>query len=194
MRDPRLRTLAHNIINYSLGLRQGERLLIENTGLQREFVELLVEEAFQAGGQPFVNLRDPAVTRALLLSASEEQLRFWAEIDSRQMDGVDAYIGVRAGGNSAELSDIPPEKQRLYSSLYQKPVHMERRVPHTRWVVMRYPNEAMAQAANQSTAAFEDFYFRVCNLDYAKLSKAMDPLVELMNRTDQVHILGEGTD
>ena len=33
---------------------------------------------------------------------------------------------------------------------------------------------SMAQLANMSTAAFEDFYFDVCNLDYAKMSKAMD--------------------
>ncbi|MDR2514138.1 MAG: aminopeptidase [Christensenellaceae bacterium] len=194
MRDPRLATLARNIIGYSLKLRPGERVLIENAGLERDFVELLVEEAYKAGGQPFVNLRDPAITRALLLSAGEAQLKFWAEVDSKQMEGMDAYIGVRSGLNSAELADLPPEKMRLYTSLYHKPVHMERRVPKTRWVVMRYPNGAMAQAANQSTAAFEEFYFRVCNLDYAKMSRAMDPLVELMNRTDQVHILGEGTD
>ena len=38
-----------------------------------------------------------------------------------------------------------------------------------------------------STEAFEDFYFNVCNLDYSKMDKAMDSLVELMNqKTDKV--------
>ncbi len=59
---------------------------------------------------------------------------------------------------------------------------------------MRYPNGAMAQLANMSTRAFEDFYFNVCNLDYAKMADAMTPLVELMNRTDRVRIVGVGTD
>ena len=45
-----------------------------------------------------------------------------------------------------------------------------------------------------SLEAFEDFYFKVCNLDYGKMSKAMDNLVELMNRTDKVRIVGKGTD
>lgn len=44
-----------------------------------------------------------------------------------------------------------------------------------------------------STEAFEDFYFNVCNLDYSKMSRAMNPLVELMNKTDQVKIVGPGT-
>lgn len=34
----------------------------------------------------------------------------------------------------------------------------------------------------------------MCNLDYKKMSVAMDALVNLMNRTDRVHITGPGTD
>src|SRR5690606_32848804 len=63
-----------------------------------------------------------------------------------------------------------------------------------KWVVLRYPNPSMAQLAGMSTEAFEDFYFRVCNLDYAKMDRAMDPLKELMDRTDRVRIVGPGTD
>jgi aminopeptidase len=52
----------------------------------------------------------------------------------------------------------------------------------------------MAQAANMSTEAFEAFYFRVCTLDYAQMERAVQPLVELMERTREVHITGPGTD
>jgi aminopeptidase len=52
----------------------------------------------------------------------------------------------------------------------------------------------MAQMAEMSTEAFEDLYFNVCNLDYSKMSRAMDGLVDLMNRTDRVRIVGNGTD
>ena len=45
-----------------------------------------------------------------------------------------------------------------------------------------------------STEAFEDYYFHVCNLDYSRMSQAMDALVKRMEATDQVHILGQGTD
>ena len=45
-----------------------------------------------------------------------------------------------------------------------------------------------------STEAFEDFYFEVCNLDYSKMSAAMDSLVELMDKTDKVRLVGPGTD
>ncbi len=48
----------------------------------------------------------------------------------------------------------------------------------------------MAQMAEMSTEAFEDFYFNVCTLDYAKMSRAMQPLVDLMQRTDRVRLKG----
>jgi aminopeptidase len=67
-------------------------------------------------------------------------------------------------------------------------------VNNTKWCVMRYPNESFAQLAGMSTDDFEDFYFNVCNLDYSKMSKAMDNLIELMEKTDKVRIVGPGTD
>jgi aminopeptidase len=52
----------------------------------------------------------------------------------------------------------------------------------------------MAQQAQMSTEGFEDFYFNTCTLDYSKMSKAMDPLVKVLERTDKVRIVGPGTD
>jgi aminopeptidase len=48
--------------------------------------------------------------------------------------------------------------------------------------------------AAMSEEAFEDWYFDVCTMDYAKMSKAMDPLVDLMQKTDRVRLVGPGTD
>ena len=50
----------------------------------------------------------------------------------------------------------------------------------------------MAQNAKMGTDDFEEFYFSVCNLDYSRMSKAMDPLVELINKTDKVRLVGPG--
>ncbi len=194
MIDPRVNTLARNLVNQSLRVKAGEKVLVESIGAQKEFVVSLTREIAAAGALPFVNLRDPAVNRALLQSATEEQLRFWAAYDGLQMDGMDCYIGVRASDNLSEMSDVPAEKLDLYARFYQDPVHMQKRLKNTRWVVLRYPTPSMAQSANSSTEAFEDFYFDVCCLDYARMGRAMKPLVELMQKTDQVHILGPGTD
>ena len=83
---------------------------------------------------------------------------------------------------------------KLYDTYYSTPVHHNIRVPKTKWVVLRYPNGAMAQLSNTSTEAFENFYFDVCTLDYAKMDRAMQPLVDYMSRTDRVRMTGPGTD
>ena len=126
------------------------------------------------------------------MNCSEEQLKFQREYEMYQMKGMDAYIAVRASDNTSELSDVPSDKLNLYSKML-RPV-IDERVDHTKWVIMRYPNNSMAQLSNMSLEAFENFYYDVCTLDYAKMSEAMDPLVDLMNRTDKVRIVSPGTD
>ncbi|WP_282155187.1 aminopeptidase [Cytobacillus gottheilii] len=194
MRDSRIDQLAKNLINYSVRLQKGEKILIENFGLQKELVTALVREAYAAGGQPFVSLKDHQVDRALLLGAQEEQFKLTAEFEANVMKNMDAYIGLRSGDNINEHADVPDDKMKIHGATIGKMVHREIRVPKTKWVVLRYPNASMAQLAKMSTEGFEDFYFNVCNLDYGKMDKAMDQLVSLMDRTDKVRITGPGTD
>lgn len=194
MRDPRIDTLARNLVQYSCKLQPSEKVLIEITGLQSELVSALIEETYAVGAWPFIQINEPSVTRSLLFGVNDKQLDLMAKYAGLRMKDMDAYIGVRSGMNNSELADVPDEQLKLEAIHYQQPVHGRIRVPETKWVVLRYPSSSMAQQAGMSTAAFEDFYFNVCNLDYSKLSKAMDPLVELMNQTDQVHLVGPGTD
>lgn len=194
MRDPRLQQLAHNLVSYSIDLKPGEKVLVEMIGQERELVKCIIEEVYAKGGQPFIELSDHGVLRSQLMGATEEQIQLWAQYDLKRMEKMDAYIGIRAGENVNELSDVPSEKMKLYDRWYKKPVHSDTRVKKTKWVILRYPNSSMSQLANMSTEAFEDFYFNVCNLDYSKMSAAMDALVERMNRTKQVRITAPGTD
>lgn len=194
MKDPRISTLAHNLVNYSCELQKGEKILIEAIGLESELVNELIKEVYAVGGLPFVMVKNNSVERAILMNASREQMEMKAKFEGAVMKEMQAYIGIRSGNNIAELSDVPPEKIEIYEKYYWHEVHGKIRVPRTKWVVLRYPNPSMAQQANMSTEAFEDFYFKVCNLDYRKMSQAMEPLVELINKTDKVRITGPGTD
>ena len=92
------------------------------------------------------------------------------------------------------MSDVPEAQLKSHAEHVVGPVHIQERVSNTKWCILRYPNYAMAQAANMSTAAFEEFYFNVCNLDYGKMDQAMDPLVALLESTKAVRIVGPGTD
>ena len=110
------------------------------------------------------------------------------------MENVDAYIGLRGNHNIAELSDVSPEAHKIYEETVWKRVHSDIRVPKTRWVVLRWPHPAMAQQANRSTDGFEQFYFDVCTMDYAKMGRAMKPLATRMEQADKIRIVGPGTE
>ena len=195
MRDLRIEKLANNLLNHSINLQKGEKILIEIIGMEAiPLGKELIKKAENIGAIPIFNIIDYEIMREMLINATEEQMKMYAKYDLQRMKDMDAYIGVRASTNTAELNGILKEKMDLYNKFYTLPVHFEERVKHTKWCILRYPNSSMAQMSNMNTEAFEDFYFDVCTLDYDKMSKAMKPLVDLMNKTKNVHIVGEGTD
>lgn len=194
MKDPRMLKLAHLLVNHSCRLQPKERVLIEASNIPEDFVCALIDAAYEAGGIPLVQINQFKVQRSLLMHCGEEQLSLMAKYDSLRMQDCQAYIGVRGGHNAFELNDVPADQSALYSLIYSSRVHSQIRLPHTKWVVLRYPLPAMAQQAGMSTDAFEDFYFDVCTMDYARMSRAMDALVKRLEGARAVRILGQGTD
>ena len=194
MFDPRIQKLAYNLINYSCRLQKGENVLIESIGGNDDLARALIKEAYKAGGNPFLWLGDKAMDREIVMNCNVEQLKLRAEIDTALMSKMHAYVGVRGGANSSEMADVPADKMNDYMTHYWTPVHGRTRVPKTKWVILRYPSPSMAQMADMSTEAFEDYYFNVCCLDYGKMDRAMDSMKELLEKTDMVRIVGPGTD
>lgn len=193
--DERVRTLACSLVNYSCQVKKGDKVYVHYTGAStRPLAKEIVKAVYEAGGLPFVHYTDPQLQRLQIMECTKEQMELMAEVDGLEMSRMDCYIAVRGSDNVSELSDVPAEKMAIYEKYYVTPVHHGIRVPKTRWVVLRYPNDAMAQLSGTSTERFEDFYFQVCNLDYSRMEQAMQPLIDLMNRTDRVRLTGPGTD
>ncbi len=194
MTDERINLLAKNLVNYSCSLKKGEKVLIEAKGVDYMLVNALIKECYKVGALPFVELFDNRVSRELLLGATEEQVKLKAKYACERMKEMDAYIGIRGGQNCNENADVPDDKLQIESQFYSHPVHHELRVKNTKWVVLRYPNEGMAQSAGMSSDAFEDLYFKVCNLNYSKMDKAMDALAKRLDNADKVRIIAKDTD
>ncbi|MFV0519705.1 MAG: aminopeptidase, partial [Lachnospirales bacterium] len=193
--DQRNVQLAKNLVNQSVKAKAGDKVLIECRGVDGiELLNCCIKEVYKVGAYPYFNVVPESVERNMQLGATEEHIKALAQYETNRMDDMDCYIGIRASGNSTEMSDVPSEAAQIYSKFYSKPIHTDRRVPNTRWVVLRYPNASMAQFANSSVEAFEEYYYDVCLLDYKKMGEAMKPLIDLMNKTDKVRITGAGTD
>ncbi|MCH8921813.1 MAG: aminopeptidase [Planctomycetes bacterium] len=195
MNDPRLMALAKVLIDHSCQLKAGENILIEAIDLpEPTLICRLVELAAERGAHPLVTIKNNKVLRALYAHGSQTNLALAGQFERARMEKMDAYIGVRGAANSDEFSDVPIEQMDLYQKHWWHEVHSEVRVPKTKWVVLRYPTDSMAQAAGMSSEAFEEFYFDVCTADYVKMGRDQEPLVARMLATDKVRLVSPGTD
>ena len=190
--DPRFTQLADGLTGFSTSLKKGERVLIDAFDVPDAMVIALIRSARKRGALPFVQIHRARVTRELALGAEEAQFESLAAVELARMKQMNAYIALRGSDNIFEAADVPSSRVQLVSRV-MKPV-IDRRVNDTKWVVLRWPTSAMAQQALMSTEAFEDFYFKVCTLDYSRMKPGMAALGDLMRRTDKVHITGPGTD
>lgn len=194
MLDPRVTRLAELLCQHSTRLTAEDRLLIHAFDIEPEAVAEMVRVAQKTGAQVAVRLESGRVKRQLMLGMTEANARTIAAAEKAEMELMTAYIALRGSHNIMESGDVPSENSAIWQREYAVPVVFETRVPKTKWVALRWPTASMAQQAGMSTEAFEDFYFKVTTLDYAKMSRASEPLKELMDRTDRVHIKGPGTD
>lgn len=194
MLDPRVTRLAELLCHHSTRLSGDDRVLIHAFDMQPEVTAELVRVAQSTGAQVLVRQESDAVRRQMLLGMTEANAALMARTEAAEMDEMTAYIALRGSHNVSGLSDVPAETMAMFQKVYATPVVFERRVPKTKWVVLRWPLPSMAQQAGMSTPAFEDFYFDVCTMDYERMEAAAKPLVELMNRTDRVRLVGPETD
>lgn len=192
MNDPRYGHLADLLVHYSLALRPNDRVLVDLIDVPDAFGVALLRSMRAAGATPLLEIRHNVLTRELVRGTTPRHARLARDVELFRMKRMEAYVAVRGSHNVNEMSDVPGDRMALYSRTL-RPV-LDYRVSQTRWVVLRWPTSSMAQAAGLSTEAFEDFYFRVCTLDYARMAKAMIPLHKRMARADRVQLKGPGTD
>ena len=192
MHDVRFDKLAALLVNYSTNLTRDEKVLIETFDAPDEMTIALIRTVRKAKAVPFVQVQRAQVSRELALEIDERQLNLTAAHELARMKKMDAYIAIRGSNNISELNDVPIDKMKLVAKKL-RPLQ-DHRVQKTKWVVLRWPTPSMAQLAGMSTEAFEDFFFKVCTLDYNRLQPGMKALKALMEKTNQVQIKGPGTD
>ncbi len=193
-KDERLTRLAQTILNNSVRLKQGEKVFIETFGSSTvELLTELIKQSVKIGAVPFYLHNDVCLRNAFFSHADEKQINEYAAIQRDIMEQMDAYIAVRCYENPLDNA-MSADQQSMYNRFFMKPVHMDVRIPRTKWCLLYYPNPTLAFQANMSTQAFEDFYFSACLTDYSRMYQAMLPLKELMDQTDNVRIVAPGTD
>lgn len=192
MKDPRFTQLAQQVVNYAVNVQPGQHVNLRMQDIPDAMVIELIRAVRAAGGHPHVDISHAQITKELQMAATDEQFTLDGRYRLQRAQDMDVHICFYADYNSFESSSVPGDKMQLVSKHFKAASNMI--CNERKWTILAWPTPSMAQAAGMNTEQFEDFYFRCCLADYAKLREAMVHLKAMMEATDKVHIVGPGTD
>jgi aminopeptidase len=192
MVDDRIVRLAKLLVEYSTEVKEGDRVLISCDAQAKDLALEVYRQCLLKDAYPWIKVELPGRNYIFYKYASEKMLNFFPEHEYYEIKNTDVYIALRAPSNVKELANIEASKiaQRVK---VLKPIS-DWRVEKTRWCAFYYPAESLAQEAGMSLEEFEDFVYNSCLVDWKELSKRLYKLKNVLDKTDQVHIVGEHTD
>ena len=204
MNDPRLRALADVVTGHSVGLREGDLVLIQGATVAEPLLVELARSALERGAIPRVRPSLEGVDRTFLEAAGDRQLSHLPAYVLEEMNAIDVRISVHADWNTRALSGIDPIKiaRRSAAAAPAMARFMERSAAgELRWCVTAFPCDAHAQDGDMALSEYENFVYRAAWLDLpdpvAAWTTYDERLTELTERLSQVRtlrLLAEGTD
>ena len=188
-----MKRMASIIAEHSLGVKPGEKVLIDALDESEELIIAAVEAISAAGGLPYVLHQTSRVRRTWLRNATDAGFALWYESVAAVRKEMDCLLTIRGQDNLSELADVPAEAVRKFGSWSIK-LMLETRKPGFRSTLIRYPSQSLAQQSGMSTEAFEDHFFRACAMNFKVLHREMEPLKAALDAAGTVRILAPGTD
>lgn len=192
MNRTRLQSLATVLLEHSLGLKKGERLLVRGHGEALPLMGVLVSLALERGIVTDYELMDETMNRLLMIGATRETYKLKADTTLHRIEASDAVVNIFAMGNDYQFADVPQDRLTLTQQM-DRPF-IEKMVGEKRWVLLNYPTALGAHKARMGTEAFADHLMKVCTVDYSGMAKALEPLKRRMDKADRVRITAPGTD
>ncbi|MDB4978897.1 MAG: hypothetical protein JWM56_1083 [Candidatus Peribacteria bacterium] len=196
--DPRATQLASVLVDHSLELSKGDKLLLAASDftpleLLQECYRIALGRGAQVELDVFGYRRSDfgGFTRTFLENATPEQLATPSAITFLKADWADAFLFINVLHDDEYLAGIDPKKLSLLNTAYQD---LLPKVMPKRWTLTQFPTSQLAARAGMTPEAFTDFYYNACLIDYAAESKRLQALSDILDAGKHVHIQAEGTD
>ena len=204
MADLRIEKLAQTIVDYSVAVRQGDRVLIQGGTIAEPLIKELYTRILQAGGHPFLMLSFPGTDELFFKYASDDQLKHVPKPLELIYETYDVRIALLAETNTKALSNVEPDRlvtQRRARTELMRTFMRRSAAKELRWNVAPFPTNASAQDADMSLIEYEDFVYGACLPDMAdpvgywkKFSARQDKIVAWLKGKREVHLKGPDTD
>ncbi|MDQ1596754.1 MAG: aminopeptidase [Microbacteriaceae bacterium] len=191
--DPRWFEIGRLLVHEATRVSAGERVMIA-MGEADSFplARGVYEACIRAGAFPQIQFLSETMRESLLRFGTDEQLSWVPEIESYGMEWADVYIALRGGFPLDIHAGIPTE--RLAANQVAQGVISSLRWKHTRWSLVRVPNQAFADQAGSSLDEVTEMFFKACLLDSDAARREWQGWVDNIHNARSVQILGRGTD
>lgn len=192
MNTQKLNKLANTIINYSLHLKENDRVSVNFTKEAIPLVEELIKEAKKVKAVMTLNMNDPRLNARLAEGNTDARLEQLKKLREFEVENNDAFIMIRTSFNDYESKNVPIEMTKKLGMMTREIDDV--RINNREWVLLNYPSYLDAYKAKMTTEDFNEFALDVMTVDYKQMSKDIEPLKDLMEKTDKVRIVSPGTD
>ncbi|MFO8062940.1 MAG: aminopeptidase [bacterium] len=158
---------AKVLVNYSLGIKEGEKVVISSSYAAEPLLKAVYREAIRAGAHPIVQTKINGLERIRYEHSSDDQLEFVHPMREFMIDNYDAFLNIMAPFNLKSTQSINPKKKRMVAEAgrdIQKKFMKYAAENRIRWSLCQFPTDAAAQEANMGTEEFMDFVANACYL------------------------------
>lgn len=204
MKDTRVEKLADMLVNYSVSVKPGDKVLISAPSTAAPLIGEVYKKILQAGGLPMTWLGQPDLSEILYTYASDEQLQYIPEPYKVFVETFDVEISMIADENTKALTNIDPQRMALRRKAWSDINHryLERAANNElRWTLTLFPTHAHAQDAEMSLSEYEDFVFNACMPDindpvsyWKRVYAQQEKVIEWLKDKREVHITAPETD
>lgn len=197
MRDERSAGLARILVETCLDVRPGWQVMVTSGPLARPLVEDVVRCVARRGAYALVRLSFAGDAMPYELGwieeAPAELLPEPAPVEVHALETADAFIVIPAIENTRERSLLSADRLSAVQGAF-RPAQQRVLSGEAPWVGCYYPTPALAQDAGMSCAAFEDFVYGACLLDWGAERERISRYAERFDAAEEARIVGQGTD
>ena len=191
--DKRWKQLGNLLVNYSMKIKPGEKVMIAMVEIETYPLVLALSEAvIKAGAYPQVQFLSEELNRLMLKHGNREQISWVPEIEAHGMKWADVYFGLRGAHNLDVFWDVPADKLAALRRTMGTVSTM--RWEQTRWCLLRVPNAALAQQAGVDEQTVMDMFFNSCLQDWPGLSRQWQRQADILGQGKEVRVVGKETD
>ena len=191
--DKRWKRLGDLLVNYSMEVKQGEKVIIAMKEVETyPLMHAVYEACIKAGAFPQVQFISEELNHLIMKYGKQEQIDWVPEIEAYGMEWANVYFGLRGAHNLNVHWDMPAKKLSAHRSAMGKISTM--RWKKTRWCLLRVPNAALAEQAEVDEETITDMWFNACLMDWSKVSQEWQRWADILNQGKQIRIVGKETD